>query len=69
MASYDVASDVWQALISGTQDYFSPELVGKKGVTRAGDIWTFGVFMFEISAGYPPFTAGPCPQCSSPLAL
>ena len=44
--------------ICGTQDYFSPELVGKKGVTRAGDIWTFGVFMFEISAGYPPFTGG-----------
>jgi len=40
----------------GTVDYFSPELLNRRGVTRAADIWAFGIFLFEISVGFTPFT-------------
>jgi serine/threonine protein kinase len=41
-----VASNVCQALFHGT--------------TRASDVWALGVFLFEITAGYPPFKVGCC---------
>ena len=39
----------------GTGDYCSPELLQFHGTTRAADVWALGVFLFEITAGYPPF--------------
>jgi len=55
-----VASNNNSAL--GTGDYCSPELLQFHGTTRAADVWALGVFLFEITAGYPPFKVGPLHQ-------
>lgn len=41
--------------ICGTPDYLAPELILHQGCTRAADIWAFGVLVFEMIAGFPPF--------------
>ncbi|KAF9214230.1 camp-dependent protein kinase catalytic subunit [Podila verticillata] len=39
----------------GTPDYLAPEVIKSKGYGKAADWWSFGIFMFEMLAGYPPF--------------
>ncbi|GAQ89371.1 serine/threonine protein kinase [Klebsormidium nitens] len=39
----------------GTPDYLAPEIVNGKGHGRAVDFWAFGVLLFELIAGVPPF--------------
>jgi len=41
--------------ICGTPDYLAPELILHQGCTRAADIWAFGILVFEMIAGFPPF--------------
>jgi hypothetical protein len=43
--------------ICGTPDYLSPEVLLHQGASYASDIWAFGVLVFEMIAGYPPFCA------------
>ncbi|KAG0026328.1 camp-dependent protein kinase catalytic subunit [Podila clonocystis] len=39
----------------GTPDYLAPEVITSKGYGKAADWWSFGIFIFEMLAGYPPF--------------
>ncbi|KAG0056543.1 camp-dependent protein kinase catalytic subunit [Gryganskiella cystojenkinii] len=39
----------------GTPDYLAPEVIKSKGYGKAADWWSFGIFIFEMLAGYPPF--------------
>ncbi|KAK3271499.1 hypothetical protein CYMTET_20158 [Cymbomonas tetramitiformis] len=39
----------------GTADYMAPEVMLCQGHDRSADIWAFGVFLFEMLAGYAPF--------------
>ncbi|KAG0245084.1 camp-dependent protein kinase catalytic subunit [Actinomortierella wolfii] len=39
----------------GTPDYLAPEVIKSRGYGKAADWWSFGVFVFEMLAGYPPF--------------
>jgi len=39
----------------GTTDYMSPEVMLCKGHDRGADLWSFGVFIFEMLAGFAPF--------------
>ncbi|KRX06903.1 Protein kinase-like domain [Pseudocohnilembus persalinus] len=39
----------------GTLDYISPEMFLKEGHDYKIDIWSVGILMYEICAGYPPF--------------
>ena len=40
----------------GTPEYLSPEMVKKLGHDASVDIWSIGVLMFELIAGYAPFS-------------
>eukprot|EP00457_Paulinella_chromatophora_P001785 gb/GEZN01001787.1/.p1 GENE.gb/GEZN01001787.1/~~gb/GEZN01001787.1/.p1 ORF type:complete len:524 (+),score=111.90 gb/GEZN01001787.1/:997-2568(+) len=39
----------------GTPDYMAPEILELKGHTKLADWWTFGVLLFELMVGTPPF--------------
>ncbi|XP_018575396.1 cAMP-dependent protein kinase catalytic subunit alpha-like [Anoplophora glabripennis] len=43
--------------LCGTPDYIAPEIILSKGYGKAIDWWSFGVLIFEMNAGYPPFIA------------
>ncbi|XP_050294173.1 cAMP-dependent protein kinase catalytic subunit beta-like [Anthonomus grandis grandis] len=43
--------------LCGTPEYIAPEIILSKGYGKPVDWWSFGVLLFEMSAGFPPFTS------------
>ncbi len=41
--------------ICGTQEYMAPEMMARKGYTKAADWWSLGCIAYEMLAGRPPF--------------
>jgi calcium/calmodulin-dependent protein kinase I len=52
----EIQSDELAKTEAGTTIYFAPEMVLKQGYGKEVDLWTLGVFAYEISNYSPPFT-------------
>jgi len=43
--------------ICGTQEYMAPEMVARKGYSKAADWWSLGCIAYEMLSGDPPFSS------------
>ena len=41
--------------LCGTPDYMAPEIIMNKGYGHAVDWWAYGVLLYEMTTGFPPF--------------
>ena len=48
-------SDSKTKSVVGSFEYFAPEIITNQGHNRMADWWTFGIFLYEMVVGHPPF--------------
>ena len=55
LAKENVNTDTPNKTFCGSPQYLSPEMLLKKGATKATDIYGIGTILYELLSGYPPF--------------
>lgn len=43
--------------MAGTPEYLAPEIITRSGHSYEVDFWTLGILIYEMLAGYAPFTS------------
>ena len=49
--------EAYRRTCMGTRSWVSPEIIQKKPYSKEVDIWSYGIFAYELATGRPPFVS------------